>query len=123
MERKWTDRQYHVPDNADIAHKYVKMYCNTNQFPSLLFCGLYSKPRSARVLSKNYYLRFDPKLGNGICAIRLIPCEFAPFTSMIHKYWIYRIPSNEHDLYKPVTKCIYYPFLVSFKNLNIIPLS
>ena len=23
MERKWTDRQYHVKDNADFAHQYV----------------------------------------------------------------------------------------------------
>ena len=35
MERKWTNRQYHVQDNADVEHKYVKMYCNTNQFPEL----------------------------------------------------------------------------------------
>ena len=35
MERKWTDRQYNVQDNADVSHEYVKMYCNTNQFPAL----------------------------------------------------------------------------------------
>ena len=33
MEIKWTDRQYHVQDNSDVEHKYVKNYCNTNQFP------------------------------------------------------------------------------------------
>ena len=27
---KWTDREYHVHDNADVAHKDVKMYCDTN---------------------------------------------------------------------------------------------
>ena len=37
MERKWTDRQYHVQENADVAHQYVKMFRNTNQFPALLF--------------------------------------------------------------------------------------
>ena len=30
---KWTDIEYHVQDNADVAHKDVKMYCDTNQFP------------------------------------------------------------------------------------------
>ena len=30
---KWTDREYHVQNNADGAHKDVKMYCDTNQFP------------------------------------------------------------------------------------------
>ena len=32
MERRWADRQYHVQDNDDFERKYVKMYCNTNQF-------------------------------------------------------------------------------------------
>ena len=27
---KWTDRQYHVQDNSDIAHKDLKMYFDTN---------------------------------------------------------------------------------------------
>ena len=30
-KRKWTDIEYHVQDNADVAHKDVKMYCNTNR--------------------------------------------------------------------------------------------
>ena len=25
-KRKWTDREYHFQDNADVAHKYVKIY-------------------------------------------------------------------------------------------------
>ena len=74
MERKWTDRQYHVQDNADFEHQYVKMYCNTNQFPELSFFGQHSKPHGARGLSKNYHLRFDTELGMGICTIRRIPC-------------------------------------------------
>ena len=39
MNRKCTEREYHVQDNADVEHKDVKMYCNTNQFPTLPFCG------------------------------------------------------------------------------------
>ena len=74
MQRKWTDRQYHVQDNADVAHQDVKMYFNTNQLPLLTFCGTYSKPHGARGSSKHYHLSFDPKLGNGICGIFCIPC-------------------------------------------------
>ena len=59
MERKWTDGQYHVQDNNTVAHKYVRMYCNTNQLPELPFYGPYSKPHGARGLSKHYHLRFD----------------------------------------------------------------
>ena len=73
-DRKWTDRQYHVQDNADIELKYVKIDCNTNQFPELSFYGPHYKPHGARGLNKHYHLSFDPKLGMGICAIIRIPC-------------------------------------------------
>ena len=35
MERKWTERNYHVQDNATVEVKDVKMYCNRNQFTEL----------------------------------------------------------------------------------------
>ena len=73
-KRKLTEREYHVQDNADVAHKYVKMYCDTSQLPALPFCGQHPNPRGARGLSKHYHLRFDPKLGHGICAILRILC-------------------------------------------------
>ena len=57
MKRKWTDRQYHVQDNAAVEHQYMKIYCNTSQFPELSFCGPHSKPHGAKGLSKNYHLR------------------------------------------------------------------
>ena len=69
MEIKCIERQYPVQDNADVSHKYVKNYCNTNQFPVLKSCGPYSKPHGARGMSKNYHLRLYPKLVNGVCKI------------------------------------------------------
>ena len=39
MERKWTERKYHVQDNALVELKDVKMYFNTNNFPALPLCG------------------------------------------------------------------------------------
>ena len=67
MEQKWTDIQYHVNDINDVAHKYVKIYRNTNQFLALPFGGPHSKPNGARGLSNHYHLRFDPKLRDGVC--------------------------------------------------------
>ena len=92
MERKCTDRHYHFQDNADVAHKYGIMYSNKNQFPALPFCDPHSKPHGVRGLSKNYHLRFYPKLGNGVCVIIHIPCACAAFTSMPEKPWISGIP-------------------------------
>ena len=122
MERKGTDRQYHVQDNAYVAHKYVKMYCNTNQFPALSFCGPYSKPHGAKDLSKHNHLRFDPKLGNGVCAIFRISCAYVACTSMLYKHWISGTSSNKKEHYEHVTKFTYYLALESFNNWNIIQL-
>ena len=74
MEIKWTDRQYHVQDNVDVAHQNVRMYCNTNQLSALPFCGPHSKPHDARGLSNNCNFYFYPILGNGVCVICRTPC-------------------------------------------------
>ena len=116
MERKWTERKYHVQDNAAVELKYVKMYCNTNQFHELLFSGSYSKPHGATGLSKHYNLRFDPKLGMGVCEIIRIPCACVAFTSMLDNLWISGISSDKQESYKPVTKCTYWPVLGYFNN-------
>ena len=92
---KCTDREYHVQDNADVSHKYVKMYFYTNQFPTLTFCGSHPNPHGARGLGKNYHLSFDTNLGHGICEIRRIPCACVACTSMLDKTWISDIPSKK----------------------------
>ena len=84
-KRKWTYIDYHVQDNVDIAHKEVKMYCNTDQFLTLSFCGPHPKPHVARGLIENYNSCFDPKLGHDIYAIFCIPCACVACTSMLDK--------------------------------------
>ena len=73
-KRKCTDREYHVQDSSDVSHKDVKIYCDTNQFPTLIFCGSHSKSHGSRGLGKHYNLCFDPNIGHGICAINHISC-------------------------------------------------
>ena len=85
MKIKWTDIQYHVQDNAAVEHQDVNIYCNICQFPSLPFCGPHSKPLGAKGLSKDYQLRFDPKLGMGICAICYVPCSCVACSSIQDK--------------------------------------
>ena len=123
MEIKWTDREYHVQDNAKVEHKDVKIYCNTIQFPSLSFCGPHSKPHGARGLNKNFHLRFYPKLGMGVCVILCITCACVVCASMLDKPWISGIPSDKQERCKPVTKCTYWRVLGFSNNWNNILLS
>ena len=57
-------------------------------FPELPFCGPHPKHHGARGLIKHYHLRFDPKLGHGVCVICRIPCACVSCTSMLDKPWI-----------------------------------
>ena len=88
MERKWTERKYHGQENAPVELNDVKIYCNTDQFHELSFYGSHSKPHGIIEPSKHYHLRFDPKLGMVVCAIRRIPCARVACISMLNKLWI-----------------------------------
>ena len=99
------------------------MYCDTNQLPALPFCGPHTNPNVARGLSKNYHLRFDPKIGHGICAIFRIPCACVACISILDKPWISGIPSNKQARYQPVTNCNYWSVLGSYNNWNIIEIT
>ena len=70
----------------------MKIYCDTNQFPALPFCGPHTNPHGSRGLINNYHLRFDPKLGHGICEICRIPCACVGFTQMLDQPSIYGTP-------------------------------
>ena len=99
------------------------MYCDTNQLPTLPFCGSHPKPHGAMRLGKHYHLRFDPNVGHGICAIFRIPCAFVEFTSMLEKPWILAIHSTKQARYQPVINFNYCPVLGPYKNWNIIHLT
>ena len=123
MERKWTQIEYHVQDNAAIELKDVKMYFNTNKSPEIIFSGPHYKPRGARGLSKNYHFRFHPKLGMGVFAICRIPCACVACTLTLDKSRISGISSDTQERYKPVTKCTYWTVIESFNNWKIMQLS
>ena len=99
------------------------MFCNTNQFPSLPFCGPYTKPHGVRGLSKHYHVWFDITLGHGICAILHILCACVECTFMLDKPWIPGLTPNKQLCYWPVTDCSESPVIGSFNNWKIITLS
>ena len=56
IKQKCKEKEYNVQEDDDVAHKYVKMFCNANQFPSLPFFGPHIKPNGVRGLSKHYHM-------------------------------------------------------------------
>ena len=111
---KWIYIQYHVQDNADVEHKDVKIYCDTNQFSELPLCGPHPKPHRARGLSKNYHLHFDPKLDHGIYTIFRITCACVACISMLDKNWVSVISSKKQTRYQHFIDCSYWSVLGSF---------
>ena len=99
------------------------MYCDTNQFPTLPFCGSNPKPHGSRVLGKHYHLRFDTNLGHGICAIFRIPCACVACTSILGQPWISGIQSKKQARYQPVINSTYWPVMGPYKNWNNIHLT
>ena len=66
-------------------HKKVKIFYDTNQFPSFQLCVPHTNPHEVRGLSKQYNIIFDTKLGHGTCVIRRIPCTCDECTYMLYK--------------------------------------
>ena len=106
-----------------LHKKYVKMYCDTNQFPELPLCGSHPNPHGARGLGKHYHIHFDPNIGHDICAIRCIPCACVACTSMLDQPWISIVKSTKQARYQPVINFTYWPVLGPYKNWNIIHLT
>ena len=74
-------------------------------------------------MSKHHHLRFDPKLGMEVCAIRHVPFACDACTLILENPWIPGISSYKQERYKPVTKCTYWTVLGSFNSWNITQLS
>ena len=94
-KQKCKEWYYREKEDADVAHKYVQLFCDTNQFPSLNCFGPYTKPHVVRGLIKHYHMRFDQILRHIICAIHLIPCSCAEYTPMLEKPWIPGLPPHQ----------------------------
>ena len=45
-----------MQENADVAHKYSKMFCDKNQFISFKFCVPHTKLNGVIILIKHYYM-------------------------------------------------------------------
>ena len=109
-------REYHVQETEDVEHQYVQMYCTTNHFPPLSFCGQHKKTHGVSGLGKYYNMSFDTKLGYGTCAIRCIPCACTQCTPMLDKTWSTGGSSYQQPQYQLVKYFTDWPLLGYFNN-------
>ena len=123
VNKNWKNIYYHVQNNEYVDHQYVKIYCNTNQFPLLLFFGPPNKPHSVIGLSKNYHMHLDPKLFHGACEISLISCACNKCTSYLDKPWNTGVPPHQQPHHQITKYCTYWNELGYFNNWNIINFS
>ena len=75
--------EYHVHNNSDVAHKDVKKFCNTNQFPSLPFGGPHTKPHGVKGFINHHHMKFYPEMVHDIIVIRRIPWTYYEYTYML----------------------------------------
>ena len=99
---------YHVQKDADVTHKDVNIFCNTNQFPSFPFCCPHTKPHGVIGFSKHYNIQFDPKQGHGICEILQITCSCVEFKSMSYTPWNPSFTPQQQRHYQPVIYLAYW---------------
>ena len=67
MKRKWTERNYHVQDNASVELKDVKIYCNTNQsqhYPSVVHIPNFMVQRGLASIIICYLIQNSVKIYN-----------------------------------------------------------
>ena len=96
------------------------MYCTTNQFTELQFCGPHNKPNVSPRLGESYHTNFDPKIGHGTRSINYNNCECYQCTYALEKPWDTDLPQQQQQLYQTVKDCTNWPVLGYFNNYNII---
>ena len=97
QKQKWVQQEYHIQDKLDVQHTGVNMGLKQDMFPELPFANVRPKPHGVRGLTKHYHVRLDPKLGQGKCAIRRIPCCCKPCTDQLDKAWQPGVPDKQQQ--------------------------
>ena len=65
----------------------MKIRCNNKLFPSLNVINGKTSPYGNKVILRHYQYRSDPKLIPGIVSIRIIPCSFHDFKTILSLSW------------------------------------
>ena len=87
-----------------------------NTISSIVVLCLTWKSHGVSGRSTHYHFWLDPKLGNGKCEIRWIPCACITCTNILVRPWFIFSELTRKPRYQHVEYCTYWPVLGSFKN-------
>ena len=76
---------YHIENKKDVQHCYFNMSCDYRKFPHHTVPYEYYKMRGRNAILSHYCYRVDPKLGEVICTIFLVPYAFTYCVSQLDK--------------------------------------
>ena len=101
----------------------VKIFCDTNHFPSFQFCVPHKNSHGVRGWIKQYHIVFNTKIGHVTCEILHITCACTQCTSTLDKPWTPGVILHQQPNYQPFKYFTHWPVLGYFNNWNIINFS
>ena len=96
------------------------MTWNDTLFPTLPIPVRKSAIRGSTGVMTHYNYRFDPKLGEGKCAIQRITCACTFCIGQLNKAWIPKIDDKDQPWYAHVPNCKYNAIFGNFNDWIII---
>ena len=114
-------RHYFVQNKDDVKHSLVNMSWKNTLFPKLPAPESQPNVHGKHGVMTHYHFRVDPKLGEGKCAIRRIPCACAACIEQMQKHWDPKIKDpSEQPRYSPVQQCTYSSILGAYNDWVIM---
>ena len=120
---KWKKQSLSSTNKEDTESHNVSMHVSVDMCYKLPHNHQnHTKPYVVHGLIRNYHLHFDPKLGQGKCEIRHIPCVYNSCTDQLDFLWITKKSDDKKPRYQIPQHYLYSNILVELSEWNIITL-
>ena len=87
------NRNYQIQDIKDVQQKNINKTWYYWKFPMHPVAAEKLETRGINTILSHYRYRVDPKLGNFVCAVFLLPCECTAYIYQLYKYWLPTLPT------------------------------
>jgi len=119
--RKYASKKYFVQKKEDVPFHNLKMTWTQSCFKSIKVADGRSKVCGCETVISHYHYRVDPKLGEGKCLMRRIPCLCQACNSQLKRKWLPGVEPSNQPRYQNVTNCKYSNVLGDYNQWIIMP--